>query len=141
MTDQSLQEIASIVRSFEHCQLPRSQWTHEAHLAVGFWLLMHYSPAEAFERMKAGIQQYNQSVGIPNSQTSGYHATITQFWLRKIQQFLVDNQSTQFTPALWHQLLQQCSDPKLPLQYYSHDCLMSWPARSSWVEPDLKTLF
>lgn len=141
MPYQSLQEIESVVRSFECCHLPRSQWTHEAHLAVGFWFLTHYSLAEAIERMKSGIHQYNQSVGISNSQTSGYHETITLFWLRKIQAVLIDQPSTQFTPILWNNLSQQCSNSKLPLQYYSHDYLMSWQARSSWVEPDLRPLF
>lgn len=141
MTYQSIQGIEAIVRSFECCRLPRSQWTHEAHVAVGFWFLTHYSPDEAIERMKSGIQRYNQSVGISNSQTSGYHETITLFWLRKIQTCLANQSLAQLTPNLWNQLIQQCCNPKLPLQYYSHDYLMSWQARSSWVEPDLRPLF
>ena len=30
------------------------------------------------------------------------------------------------------------NDKYLPFQYYSRDLLMSWEARTNWVEPDLK---
>lgn len=36
--------------------------------------------------------------------------------------------------------MQQFSNPKLPLQYYSLDRLMSWQARTTWIEPDLSPL-
>lgn len=141
MTYHSIQEIEQVVQSFETCQLPRSQWTHQAHLTVALWFLVHYPQAEAIERIRAGIQRYNQAVGIENTETSGYHETITRFWISKVQAFLNQTSSNQFTLERWHELMQQCCDPRLPLQYYSHDYLMSWQARSTWVEPDLQPLF
>ncbi len=136
-----IQDIEQLVQAFEDCQLPRSQWTHSAHLAVALWFLLHYSEAEAIARIKSGIKRYNQAVGIENSATSGYHETLTLFWIAKIRDFLSANSSTQLTIDLWQELMQQCDDPKLPLQYYSRDNLMSELARLTWVEPDLQPLF
>jgi hypothetical protein len=141
MTYQSIEEIEQLVRSFETCQLPRSLWTHHAHLTVALWFLIHYPQPEAIERIKVGIQRYNQSVGIENSQTSGYHETITRFWIHKIQAFLNQEIPAQSTLDRCNELMQNYSDPKLPFQYYSHDYLMSWQARSTWVESDLRPLF
>ena len=37
-------------------------------------------------------------------------------------------------------LLAACGDKGLPLEYYSRERLLSWDARATWVEPDLKPL-
>lgn len=145
MTYSNIQEIDQLVQLFQSCQLPRSQWTHPAHLTVALWFLSHYPQVESIARIRVGIRvgirRYNQAVEIHNTATSGYHETITQFWIRRIQLFLHQQSSTLFTLEQCNELIQQCCDPKLPLQYYSHDYLMSWQARSTWVEPDLRPLF
>jgi hypothetical protein len=142
MTYQAIQEIERLVRSFENRQLPRSQWTHQAHLMVALWYLIHHPQSEAIERIQSGIRRYNQAMGIESTKTSGYHETMTLFWIYKIQEVLLQEESVhESTVALWNQVLQRCSNPKLPLQYYSPNRLMSWQARSTWVEPDLRPLF
>jgi hypothetical protein len=37
-------------------------------------------------------------------------------------------------------LLDRYQAQHLPFKYYNHELLMSWEARSDWVEPDLKLL-
>jgi hypothetical protein len=141
MTYQTIQEIENLVRSFEDCYLPRSQWTHQAHLTVALWFLIHYSQPEAIARIRLGIVRYNQAMGIQNTKTSGYHETITLFWIHKIQEFLIAESVHELTLAVWSKLMQQCNDPKLPLHYYSHERLMSGQARTTWLKPDLHSLF
>jgi hypothetical protein len=139
MTYPTLQEIADLVRDFEAGCLPHLQWTHQAHLTVGFWYLLHYPRPEAVARIRSGIQHYNQSVGIANTPTSGYHETLTQFWIQQIQTFIQAESVEKLTLPVWQKLLQQYNDPKLPWQYYSHERLMSEQARAGWLEPDLRS--
>ncbi len=44
------------------------------------------------------------------------------------------------TAAKLNAISRTYSDEYLPFQYYSRDLLMSWEARTKWVEPDLKTI-
>ena len=42
--------IASLTRAFCDRTLRKSQWTHEAHLRVGLWHLLHASEEIAFDK-------------------------------------------------------------------------------------------
>lgn len=60
MTYKTLDEIKNIVRAFEDCTLPRSEWTHHAHLTIALWYLTHFSPARGdklFARSHNNIQR------------------------------------------------------------------------------------
>jgi hypothetical protein len=74
-------EIDRLLRAFEACTLPRSQWNHAAHLTVALWYLVRYSPSEAIQRIRSGIQRYNAAAGIVTTNNSGYHETLTLFWI------------------------------------------------------------
>jgi hypothetical protein len=37
-------------------------------------------------------------------------------------------------------MIAACGDRQLPFVYYSRERLLSWTARTSWVEPDLRAL-
>src|SRR5262245_54606656 len=81
-------ELASIVAAFEEGSLPRSQWHHRTHLIVASWYLSHLERAEAKQRICQGIQHYNCCQGIPNTAESGYHETLTLFWIAVVTRFL-----------------------------------------------------
>lgn len=134
-------EIANLVRAFEEQTLPRSQWTHAAHLIVALWYLVQYREAEARDRIRNGIQAYNRALGIATTPTSGYHETITQFWISRVLHYLTTVPQHSSITALSEGLLEQYNAPNLPLTYYSRDRLFCWEARTTWVEPDLKPLF
>jgi hypothetical protein len=55
--------------------IPRAEWTHRAHLLVGAWHVHRYGPEEALARLRVGIRQLNESNGVVNSATDGYHET------------------------------------------------------------------
>ncbi|MCJ2183062.1 hypothetical protein MTR62_10215, partial [Novosphingobium sp. 1949] len=57
--------------------LPKAEWTHEAHFAAALWLLRHRPEWTGEEAMRALITRYNQVSGTPNTDTGGYHHTIT----------------------------------------------------------------
>ncbi len=96
--------------------------------------------------IRHGIQHYNQSQGIVNTKDSGYHETMTLFWIEAIPcgmrtaaQFLADFDHAPILDKI-NSLLDRYQDKQLPFKYYSRELLMSQEARSHWVEPDLKSL-
>lgn len=117
--------------------LPKEEWTHEAHLRVGLWHLLHYSPTEAMSRLRDGIRQYNVVCGVANTDTSGYHETITQFYVTVIAHFLEGQDSSRPVEQLAADLLKTYGDRHLLFIYYSKERLMSKQARRQWIEPDL----
>ena len=71
-------EIAHIGEGLLARTLSRPEWTHEAHLAATTYLLT--CRARCRHRSGAGraiIRSYNESVGGVNSDSEGYHETIT----------------------------------------------------------------
>lgn len=80
---------------------------------------------------------YNVVCGVVNTETSGYHETITQFYLRMIVYFLARQDVSQSIDQLAEALIKEWGDRNLPLSYYSKARLMSKEARQHWVEPDL----
>lgn len=136
-TYQTLSEIENLIRAFEDCTLPRSEWTHPAHLTVALWYLTHYSETEATNCIRNHIQRYNSAKGIKTTKDSGYHETITLFWIRIISQYLATKSNEEFL-NLANGIIENYANKNLPFEYYSHNLLMSWSARINWVEPDLK---
>lgn len=138
MTYKTLTEIESLVRAFEDCTLPRSLWTHQVHLTVALWYLTHFSEEQAIKCMRDRICKYNVTVGIKNTRASGYHETLTLFWMRIVLHYLVHKSKDYFLVELANNLIATYTSTKLPLEYYSCNLLLSWEAQISWVEPDIK---
>lgn len=133
-------KIDSLIQAFKTCTLPRSEWTHQAHLIVALWHLTHYSQQEATNAMRDGIQQYNQAIGVKTTKNSGYHETITLFWVQMVRQYLLAEGTNHSIVEIANSLTQIYGNPRLTLEYYSSDLLMSQKARLSWIEPNLKPL-
>ncbi|MBW4602496.1 MAG: hypothetical protein KME29_23755 [Calothrix sp. FI2-JRJ7] len=132
---QSYSDIENFVKAFDNCTLPRSEWNHAAHLTVALWYLKNYEQ-DATKRIREGIQKYNTAIGIQTTRNSGYHETITLFWIQIVQDF-ISVAEEKLILQLANELVSKYH-PNLPLQYYSRELLMSWQARVNWVEPDLK---
>jgi hypothetical protein len=139
-TFRSTEEILALVRGFDERILPRQEWTHAAHLTVGLWYLLQYDWPEAVSRVRAGIKCYNEAHGIVTTRESGYHETLTLFWLRRVRAFLDGGRNEgRALVALANELVAG-ADKNLPLEHYTRELLFSWEARARWVEPDLKPL-
>lgn len=133
------EEIELLVLAFESCNLPRKEWNHRAHLTVGLWYLVKYDKAQATNLIRESIQKYNHACGIIQTKDSGYHETITLFYVWLVGKYLNDENRSSIV-ELVNGLLDTYGDKRFPLEYYSRERLMSWEARTSWVEPDLKPL-
>ncbi|NET35170.1 MAG: hypothetical protein F6K19_24605 [Cyanothece sp. SIO1E1] len=135
----SLTDIDQLAQRFVGQTLSKEAWTHEAHLLVALWHLHHYSLDEATCLLRSRIISYNVAVGTENSSTSGYHETMTLFWIWVVEQFLKSHQGKLHDLATTY-LESRYADRKLPLLFYQRSTLFSVKARARWVEPDLQAL-
>jgi hypothetical protein len=133
----SYQDLVLFIRDFEACCLPKLQWTHAAHLRAGFWYLHKHEPAEALAVIRERIKQHNESVGTANTDSSGYHETITRLYLLGIARHRAQHAELPFEESLALLLTSPLGESAWPLQFYSRERLFSVEARRSWIEPDL----
>ena len=130
-------ELADLVKAFEERTLMKSEWTHAAHLLVGMHYCLNHSFGIAKNLMRDGIYWLNDAHGTPNTKTSGYHETMTMFWLAEISEFLSENSAETNLVDLANKLLEELDDSKLPFRFYSRELIFSSKARETIVEPDL----
>ena len=136
MTFKSNEDIIHIGRGSIDLSLPKAEWTHAAHFAAAIWLLSH-PQMDAFAEMPEIIRAYNISTGVPNSDTDGYHETITIASLRAAE-FVLNNAPTD--QALYKTvnavLASPFGSPAWILDYWTKDVLFSAEARRRWIDPD-----
>ena len=130
-------DVESLVGRFLSCTLPKAEWTHQAHLAVGAWHVDRYGPDEALVRLRDGIRLLNDSHGTVNSDTSGYHETITRAYVRLIGGFLASCPDDALQQRVSRLINGPLGDRDVLLRHYSREILMSVRARNEFVEPDL----
>jgi hypothetical protein len=91
--------IEHLVSRFRDGTLPASEWTtHDAHIVVGTCHVHELGPVRALDAMRAGILRLNEHHGTPNTDSRGYHETITRAYLSLIADALVPTPVS--TPAL-----------------------------------------
>src|SRR5271156_2204791 len=81
-------EVLEIGRGLIDRTLPKSAWTHTAHFASAIWLLTYYGEGFVVRSLPGFIRAYNEATGVANTDTSGYHETITQASIRAADAFL-----------------------------------------------------
>ena len=121
--------------------LPREEWTHEAHLAATTYLLLKRPDIDLDKALPGIIRAYNESVGGVNSDTEGYHETITRVFLRGVRLFLAEADLKEPIHELVNELLLSPMGRRdWPLRFYSPQRLFSVDARKDWVRPDIASL-
>lgn len=129
--------IDQLARAFIDCTLPKSEWTHEAHLRVGLWHVVKFGQADALVHLRSRIRRFNESIGGVNSDSSGYHETITSFYVQQIALFLARSNLDCSLEELAKDLIMQFQNQDLILRYWKKSTLFSVTARREWVPPDL----
>lgn len=117
--------------------LPKPDWTHEAHLAACLWLLAERPDIAPERDLPAIIRGYNESVGTENTDTGGYHETLTQLYIRGVRLFIAVCSEPLLVGRVNALLASEIGRRDWPLRFYSRDVLFSVAARRGWVEPDL----
>jgi hypothetical protein len=135
------QDIDGLAAGFVACTLPREAWTHAAHLTVGMWHVDRYGAEEALSRLRVGIRRLNESHGTPNSDTGGYHETITHAYVQLLSQYYASCPAEMSLGERVTRLLRSpLADRDALHAFYSRETLTSVDARSRWVEPDIAPL-
>jgi hypothetical protein len=134
-------EIMEIVDGFRNRTLPAPRWTHQAHLTVGLWHVLNRPPGAVLDEIRRGIIAYNIAVGTPNSDTRGYHETVTAFYVWAIRKYLRNAAAGLTLPVLTNGLLASpFASKSYPFEFYSRERLLSVDARHAWLDPDLTPL-
>ena len=129
-----------LVARFLDLSLPKAEWTHEAHLRVGLWHVLHFPPEVALGWLRDGITRLNEAHGTPNTDRGGYHETITRFYVAIIARFVAECDRSRLLDDLAEALIAERGHRDLPLRYYTRARLDSIAARRGWIEPDLMPL-
>ena len=118
--------------------LPRADWTHEAHLAATTYLLLKRPDVDIDKELPGIIRRYNESVGGVNSDTEGYHETITRAFLHGVRLFLSETDPKEPLHELVNELLLSPMGRRdWPLRFYSPARLFSVEARRAFMPPDV----
>ena len=135
-------EIIAIGEGVVARTLPKPAWTHAAHFAAAVYLIAGRSDLVAERDMPALIRAYNTATGVANTDSEGYHETITLASLRAVRSFvasLPDGDAPLF--MICNRLLAtDLGKRDWLLAYWSRERLFSAAARRAWVEPDLQPL-
>src|SRR5260370_36006836 len=134
------EEIATIGHGLLDRTLPKTAWTHAAHCAATLWLLRCRPDVEISREMPGIIRGYNEATGGANTDTSGYHETITQASIRAARAFLVEAPPLPLFVTCNALMLSRLGDPEWLKEYWTRPRLFSVGALRHWRRPDLKKL-
>lgn len=133
-------QIDAFLRAFEGCTLPKSEWTHAAHLLTGACFVHQMGRDAALRKMRECVRRYNESVGGKNTSTSGYHETITVMWIRLLDGLRQEHPAMDRASFAALAVQRFVARRDIFREYYSFDLVASTEARLEWVEPNLKRL-
>ena len=133
-------EIAAIGRGLLDRTLPKPMWTHAAHFAATLWLLSTRPDLDLLIVLPGVIRAYNEATGVANSDSNGYHETITQASIRAARDFLANSPPRPLFMTVNALMASPLGKSDWLLTYWSHSRLFSVEARRSWLDADLHEL-
>jgi hypothetical protein len=133
-------EIMAIGRALRDRTLPKSAWTHAAHFAAAFSMLVHNAESDVVRIMPDNIRAYNVATGVANTDHSGYHETITVASIRAAASVLQNNTSRPLFEVTNTLLASPFGKSDWLLTYWTRARLLSVEARRTWCDPDTKQL-
>jgi hypothetical protein len=131
-------DLQALTDGFLDHSLPKDAWRHDTHCLVTAWLLLRRPDIDLRTELPDLIRTYNVAVGGENTDTAGYHHTITLFYLDAITAFMAGRDTSNAVAACRAMLASPIRDKDFPLRHYTHDRLVSREARLGWLEPDIQ---
>lgn len=131
-----------LLAAFETCTLPRSEWTHRAHVRVAFLYLRQLPFDEALKRTRERIQAFNRFHQVAEGPTEGYNETTTSAFLTLIDATMRAYGNVLPTPdsEAFCQTHPQLLSPQVLRLFYSPAQRLHPDAKTRFVEPDLAPL-
>jgi hypothetical protein len=134
-------EIERIGRGLLDRSLPKLEWTHAGHFAAVLWLLRQCGTSAVTAGMPEWIRGYNEVTGVANTDTSGYHETITMASIRAARAVLATHGEVDPLHEVVNALLaSELGRSDWLLRYWSRPRLFSAEARRRWIDPDREQL-
>jgi hypothetical protein len=128
-------EIDDFLAAFESGTLPKERWTHAAHLLAGACYVHRLGQSSAIDHMRACVRRYNEAVGGKNTATSGYHETITVFWIKVLDALLLHAQPIVRAEFAALAVERFTAQRDLFRRFYDFDVNASTEARAEWIPP------
>lgn len=122
--------------AFINGRLGKDEWTHEAHLVTCWMTLQTRTPVESIDFLRHAITTHNCGIGIENTAYSGYHETLTVYYVTAVVAAIEAGEVAKPEDLYQH----EWTDRAAPGRHWSKDLLFSTDARAGWVEPDLAPL-
>jgi hypothetical protein len=133
-------DVRALLSAFHDGTLPRSAWNHRAHMTAALSFGRALPRDQAIDAMRAGIQKFNRAAGIVSTPDSGYHETITAFYMHIVALHVLADLSPSSLADDANALMAAWGRADLPMSYWSRDRLFSRDARARWIPPDLQPL-
>lgn len=116
---------------------PAAKWRHTEHCIATLYLVKERHELRLATALPGIIQMFNLAHGTQNTATTGYHHTITLFYLSEIQKFAQGTNELPLGRACEALLSSKIADKDYLFRFWSHDRIMCPAARLAFVAPDL----
>ena len=116
--------------------LPKAEWTHEGHFAFALWCLRQDLPSASPEAMRRTIMALNDAHGTPNTDSSGYHHTITIASLHAARLVLEAHPGAPLGDILAALMAGRFGRSDWILYHWSREMMFTPAARRDWIAPD-----
>jgi hypothetical protein len=116
--------------AFVNGRLTKPEWTHEAHLITCWVALQDRGPGETLGFLREAIKAHNCGIAIRNTETSGYHETLTRYYVTAVAAAM------QVDPSLDHVLADPACGRSAWEAFWSRDHMFTVEARLGWAPPD-----
>lgn len=116
--------------------LPKAEWTHAAHVAAAAHIIAARPDLVAERDMPGLIRRYNIACGGVNSDTAGYHHSITLASIAAVRAGLALAPAGPLAAQLSWLMQGTLGDKHWPERFWTGETLFSVAARRGWVAPD-----
>src|SRR5437588_12974552 len=80
----SPEEMQEAITAFESGVIRRLLWHHRHHI-LATCCLLEQDKSSALIKLREGILRVNKTLEVANTDTSGYHESVTRFWFEVIR--------------------------------------------------------
>ena len=90
--------------------------------------------------MRIAIRRYNEAMGGQNTASSGYHETVTVFWIKVLAAFRAKEETLSRAEFAKLSVRYFAQRRDLFAEFYDFDIVASTEARLAWISPTRKAI-
>jgi len=127
----------ALIEGFEDGTWPIAEWHHTAHLAVCACYIL--DGPDAMDLLRIHIARYNECQGGKNTPDSGYHETLTRFWVEIVTEGIDSLPRGLVRLEVARHIVAKFGKRRdLFREYYEFDVVGCREARAGWIPPARK---